>query len=167
MWVLLFTFWCTYFKREFIIHVVKYFGNSLKYGNQHIYQSLPRLLSLWLDYGAVAVDTKKRESSEQQRRELMRINEVMLLFSIFIMSIVSLWWYSHPQSYIFSILFVLAFSSTVTHSQDFSQITSSVSTFIISLLTVQHLHPYRNTDHTVFCFVVFDTWQYFLSLILF
>ncbi|BFY98653.1 hypothetical protein BsWGS_01693 [Bradybaena similaris] len=65
---------------EFIIQVVKYFGNSLKYGNQHIYQSLPRLLSLWLDYGAVAVDTKKRESSEQQqtqRRDLMRINEAI------------------------------------------------------------------------------------------
>ncbi|RUS83841.1 hypothetical protein EGW08_008382 [Elysia chlorotica] len=68
---------------EFIIHVVRYFGQSLKYGNQHIYQSLPRLLSLWLDYGTAVVDAEKKDRSKSsqklvvQRTVLKRINTLI------------------------------------------------------------------------------------------
>eukprot|EP00058_Branchiostoma_floridae_P009059 XP_002594547.1 hypothetical protein BRAFLDRAFT_104468 [Branchiostoma floridae] len=44
---------------EIILYVVTYFGRSLQYGNQHIYQSMPRLLALWLDYGAKVSDLEK------------------------------------------------------------------------------------------------------------
>ncbi|KAK7486779.1 hypothetical protein BaRGS_00021926, partial [Batillaria attramentaria] len=37
---------------DFIWMIVKLFGNALIYGNQYIYQAMPRLLSLWLDFGA-------------------------------------------------------------------------------------------------------------------
>ncbi|KAH9492123.1 hypothetical protein Btru_027012 [Bulinus truncatus] len=68
---------------EFIIHVVRNFGHSLKYGNQHIYQSLPRLLSLWLDYGTAVVEMEKREKGKQSQKTqfhktiLKRINDTI------------------------------------------------------------------------------------------
>lgn len=49
---------------EFVVHVVKNLGTSLHYGNQFIYQSLPRLLSLWLDFGTSVVNQEKRERSK-------------------------------------------------------------------------------------------------------
>ncbi|KAK3088453.1 hypothetical protein FSP39_019387 [Pinctada imbricata] len=52
---------------EFVIHVVKHFGTSLLYGNHFIYQSLPRLLSLWLDYGSGVVEMEKREKQQNAR----------------------------------------------------------------------------------------------------
>ena len=54
--------------RDFVIFVVRHFGTSLQYGNQFIYQSLPRLLSLWLDYGTGVVEMEKREKSQNVRQ---------------------------------------------------------------------------------------------------
>lgn len=39
-------YWCVNFR-------------SLQFGNQFIYQSMPRMLSLWLDFGAKAYDCDK------------------------------------------------------------------------------------------------------------
>jgi len=41
-------------RNEFIKFVIKHYGISLQYGSKYIYQSLPRLLSLWLDFGLLA-----------------------------------------------------------------------------------------------------------------
>lgn len=51
--------------REVVTFVVKHFWLSLKFGNQYIYQSLPRLLSLWLDYGASVVEAERKEKARQ------------------------------------------------------------------------------------------------------
>ncbi|XP_012937158.1 serine/threonine-protein kinase ATR [Aplysia californica] len=65
---------------EFVIHVVRFFGQSLKYGNEHIYQSMPRLLSLWLDSGTAVAEAERKDkgkvSSKLQtlRTVLNRIN---------------------------------------------------------------------------------------------
>uniref|UniRef100_A0A8D9BTK4 non-specific serine/threonine protein kinase n=2 Tax=Cacopsylla melanoneura TaxID=428564 RepID=A0A8D9BTK4_9HEMI len=37
---------------EFFSQTVMYFGKSLSYGTEYIYQSMPRMISLWLDFGA-------------------------------------------------------------------------------------------------------------------
>lgn len=37
---------------EFLQFVLKHYGSALRYGNKYIYQCMPRLLSLWLDFGA-------------------------------------------------------------------------------------------------------------------
>nr|XP_034325117.1 serine/threonine-protein kinase ATR isoform X2 [Crassostrea gigas] len=50
---------------EVVTFVVKHFWLSLKFGNQYIYQSLPRLLSLWLDYGASVVEAERKEKARQ------------------------------------------------------------------------------------------------------
>ena len=70
------------FPREFILHVVQNFGQSLLYGNQYIYQSMPRMLTLWLDYGAEVVDCEKRGRNEValqgKRAVLGKLNQVRL-----------------------------------------------------------------------------------------
>jgi serine/threonine-protein kinase ATR len=37
---------------EYITEIISYYATSLEYGCQYIYQSLPRIMSLWLDFGA-------------------------------------------------------------------------------------------------------------------
>ena len=32
--------------------MLRHYGSALRYGNKYIYQCMPRLLSLWLDFGA-------------------------------------------------------------------------------------------------------------------
>ena len=49
-------------KGEFILHVVMNLGQSLQYGCQYIYQSMPRMLSLWLDYGAELAAAEKHRN---------------------------------------------------------------------------------------------------------
>ena len=36
---------------DFTKFVIKHYGTSLQYGSKYIFQSLPRLLTLWLDFG--------------------------------------------------------------------------------------------------------------------
>lgn len=70
--------------------MVKNFGQSLQYGNKFIYQSMPRMLSLWLDFGAGVVEQEKKERSrststsgasqglEKLRQTLKTLNKVRL-----------------------------------------------------------------------------------------
>ena len=37
------------FKQTMMPHVIKHYGESLKYGSNNIFQSLPRLLTTWFD----------------------------------------------------------------------------------------------------------------------
>ncbi|KAL8622808.1 hypothetical protein ACOMHN_026929 [Nucella lapillus] len=69
---------------DFATSMVRYFGNALKYGNQHIYQAMPRMLSLWLDYGAAVSNAERKEKSKVPsqktlawRAHLARMNRLM------------------------------------------------------------------------------------------
>ncbi|XP_013417435.1 serine/threonine-protein kinase ATR-like isoform X2 [Lingula anatina] len=53
---------------QFIGHVIKNFGNSLLYGSQYIYQSMPRMLSLWLDHGTSVMEQEKHFQRLLDRR---------------------------------------------------------------------------------------------------
>ncbi|XP_070572431.1 serine/threonine-protein kinase ATR-like isoform X2 [Ptychodera flava] len=59
---------------EIVLYVVKHFGHSLQYGNQYIYQSMPRLLTLWLDFGA-----KVSEQEKSKRGDKIVSNKTVLL----------------------------------------------------------------------------------------
>ena len=48
---------------DFIPFVLKHYGQSLQFGNKFIYQSMPRLLTIWLDFGATVSDQGKRKVS--------------------------------------------------------------------------------------------------------
>ncbi|CAN7938873.1 unnamed protein product, partial [Ixodes hexagonus] len=39
-------------RAEVMVHVVRHYGESLRYGCQHVYHSMPRMLSIWFDLGA-------------------------------------------------------------------------------------------------------------------
>ncbi|XP_045440080.1 serine/threonine-protein kinase ATR isoform X3 [Pipistrellus kuhlii] len=64
---------------DLIRYIVLHFGRSLQYGNQFIYQSMPRMLSLWLDFGAKAYEWEKAGRSDrvQMRNDLAKINKVI------------------------------------------------------------------------------------------
>uniref|UniRef100_A0A8C6JKG4 Serine/threonine-protein kinase ATR n=1 Tax=Melopsittacus undulatus TaxID=13146 RepID=A0A8C6JKG4_MELUD len=64
---------------DLIRYIVHHFGRSLQYGNQFIYQSMPRMLSLWLDFGAKAYECDKGSRSErvQMKNDLAKINKVI------------------------------------------------------------------------------------------
>ena len=76
------------FYREFVVHVVKNLGMSLKHGSTFIYQSLPRLLSLWMDFGTAVIEQEKRDKNRQSqtlqknRNNLVKLNNVSNQFSI-------------------------------------------------------------------------------------
>uniref|UniRef100_A0A8D0H3M6 FAT domain-containing protein n=1 Tax=Sphenodon punctatus TaxID=8508 RepID=A0A8D0H3M6_SPHPU len=64
---------------ELIKYIVLHFGRSLQYGNQFIYQSMPRMLSLWLDFGAKAYDCEKAARIDRvpMKNDLAKINKVI------------------------------------------------------------------------------------------
>ncbi|KAJ3613478.1 hypothetical protein NHX12_019727 [Muraenolepis orangiensis] len=58
-----------------IRYIVTYFGKALQFGNQYIYQAMPRMLSLWLDFGAKVYECEKAGRVDRQmRQELAKIN---------------------------------------------------------------------------------------------
>lgn len=66
------------------VQVVQNFGQSLLYGSQYIYQSMPRMLSLWLDYGAEAADTatdKSDTTRQGMKASLTQLNRLMASYS--------------------------------------------------------------------------------------
>ncbi|XP_068435941.1 serine/threonine-protein kinase ATR isoform X2 [Clinocottus analis] len=61
-----------------IRYIVTYFGKALQFGNQYIYQAMPRMLSLWLDFGARVCECEKAGRVDRQlRQELVKINAAM------------------------------------------------------------------------------------------
>ncbi|XP_028995716.2 LOW QUALITY PROTEIN: serine/threonine-protein kinase ATR [Betta splendens] len=61
-----------------IRYIVTYFGKALQFGNQYIYQAMPRMLSLWLDFGAKVCECEKAGRTDRQmRQELGKINAAM------------------------------------------------------------------------------------------
>ncbi len=52
---------------EYINDIIHYYAVSLEYGCQFIYQSLPRMIALWLDFGADYFDHTCQNSSSSSR----------------------------------------------------------------------------------------------------
>lgn len=42
--------------REFLQFIIRHYGHALEYGSKYIYQCMPRMLSLWLDFGCNVPD---------------------------------------------------------------------------------------------------------------
>uniref|UniRef100_A0A3P9LDR2 Serine/threonine-protein kinase ATR n=1 Tax=Oryzias latipes TaxID=8090 RepID=A0A3P9LDR2_ORYLA len=59
-----------------IRYIVTFFG-ALQFGNQYIYQAMPRMLSLWLDFGAKVCECEKGRADRQMRQELSKINSIV------------------------------------------------------------------------------------------
>jgi serine/threonine-protein kinase ATR len=72
---------------EYIVEIINYFASSLEYGCQFIYQSLPRMMSHWLDFGADYYEYASREnsssgssrsSSSMVNRNLPQLNTILV-----------------------------------------------------------------------------------------
>ncbi|RZF41501.1 hypothetical protein LSTR_LSTR000215 [Laodelphax striatellus] len=44
------------------LHIINYFGKSLEYGRKYIYQSMPRMLEIWLDFGTIVAKNRKSKN---------------------------------------------------------------------------------------------------------
>ncbi|KAM8952244.1 serine/threonine-protein kinase ATR isoform 2-T2 [Pelodytes ibericus] len=92
---------------DLIRYIVFHFGRSMQYGNQYIYQSMPRMLSLWLDFGAKVYEWEKagRADRMQMKNDLNKINKVI----------------TDHKNYLAPYQFLTAFSqliSRICHSHD-------------------------------------------------
>ena len=47
---------CIFGCREFLQFIIRHYGHALEYGSKYIYQCMPRMLSLWLDFGSNVPD---------------------------------------------------------------------------------------------------------------
>ncbi len=61
---------------EYLNDIVNYYAASLEYGCQYIYQSLPRMMSLWLDFGADYYDLNLKGNSAN-RNYLQQLNTIL------------------------------------------------------------------------------------------
>jgi len=65
---------------DFIPFVLKHYGQSLQFGNKFIYQSMPRLLTIWLDFGATVSDQGRQTKASDRggkRQKLIDFNKIM------------------------------------------------------------------------------------------
>lgn len=53
-----------------MIEVMKIYCKSMRYGNEHVFQSMPRFLSIWLDA------TDKYSSSHSNKAEILQMNKI-------------------------------------------------------------------------------------------
>ena len=61
-----------YRETQFLPFVVRHYGDTLRYGNKFIYQSIPRLLTLWLDFGASLPDAGGGSRSQPSERHTLQ-----------------------------------------------------------------------------------------------
>jgi len=59
---------------NFLSQICKHYGLALMYGTKYIYQSLPRLLTIWLDYG---VNPKVLEEDATTSNRLASVNQLI------------------------------------------------------------------------------------------
>lgn len=55
----LITFCNSLCNREFLQFIIRHYGHALEYGCKYLYQCMPRLLTLWLDFGCQVPDSGK------------------------------------------------------------------------------------------------------------
>ena len=53
------------------MNMVSFYGKSLRYGCSYIYQSMPRMLSLWLDFGTSLAEMEKDRDRTREKFEIM------------------------------------------------------------------------------------------------
>lgn len=69
-----------FFCSECQVQLINMFGKSLQYGCEYIYQSMPRMLSTWLDFGTqLAQDTRKPRGVEGISERKAAMNKMTAL----------------------------------------------------------------------------------------
>lgn len=63
--------------RDLQVHTMNYYGKSLQYGCKYIHQSMPRMLTIWLDFASRA--TRSNNLINQLNQEQVRLRKDALL----------------------------------------------------------------------------------------
>lgn len=69
---------------EILLQIINCFGKSLQYGSTYIYQSMPRMLSIWFDYGtrilesAATDDTTAKETKKKVLFTMIKLMDAYL-----------------------------------------------------------------------------------------
>jgi len=71
---------------DFVQFVIRHYASSLQYGCKYIYQSMPTLLTLWLDFGFKAYNVEQDKDSTHSKKTVFRerlstLNETIKNFS--------------------------------------------------------------------------------------
>jgi serine/threonine-protein kinase ATR len=71
---------------EYISEIINLYATSLEYGCQYIYQTLPRMMSLWLDYGADYYENSMNHSKNvsQNNKNLSQMNAILSKLNLII-----------------------------------------------------------------------------------
>ncbi|XP_048511999.1 serine/threonine-protein kinase ATR isoform X2 [Athalia rosae] len=63
--------------RDLQVHMMNYYGKSLQYGCKYVHQSMPRMLTIWLDYAsrvqAASGDTRTRQETLVKMTKLVEV----------------------------------------------------------------------------------------------
>ncbi|KAJ8938742.1 hypothetical protein NQ318_016037 [Aromia moschata] len=59
------------------LYMINYFGKSLLYGTNYVYQSMPRLLSIWFDYGTRLLDVTQSSVREERKSVLLKMTKLI------------------------------------------------------------------------------------------
>lgn len=59
------------------IHMINCFGKSLQYGSSYVYQSMPRMLSIWFDYGTRLLDVTNSSIREERKTNLLKMTRLV------------------------------------------------------------------------------------------
>ncbi|XP_056649111.1 serine/threonine-protein kinase ATR-like isoform X3 [Diorhabda sublineata] len=93
------------------LQMINYFGKSLQYGTHYIYQSMPRMLSIWFDYGTRLLEVSQNSVKEERKLILLRMTKLIDCFLERLPSYVFLTAFSqlvsricHPQKEVYIML---------------------------------------------------------------
>jgi serine/threonine-protein kinase ATR len=65
---------------EFLQFIIRHYGHALEYGCKYLYQCMPRLLTLWLDFGCKvpdSVSTGKKCQEKSGLKTVQQLNEII------------------------------------------------------------------------------------------
>lgn len=67
--------------RELQVHMMNYYGKSLQYGCNYIHQSMPKMLTIWLDF-ALRIATRsslygQTENDKLRQDFLLKMTKIM------------------------------------------------------------------------------------------
>lgn len=88
-------------RTDYLVSAMVYYGKSLMYGCNYIYQSMPRLLTIWLDYTAKKDEHASKTHMQQLNQYMQRYMDTLPKFMFFtaFSQLVSRICHPNPEAY--------------------------------------------------------------------
>jgi serine/threonine-protein kinase ATR len=82
---------------EFLQFIIRHYGHALEYGCKYLYQCMPRLLTLWLDFGSKVTESGRKGQERSGVKTVQQLNDVSIMCAIQYSSFnfcrsLKLWW---------------------------------------------------------------------------